>query len=75
MLKWVGYGKRSQDDNLSIRFKIELATLSAGHNGFGAILAHPAVNSPPPQRLPTAEENRWFIEGLSTCTVSLRAGY
>ncbi|MSU24897.1 MAG: sigma-70 family RNA polymerase sigma factor [Opitutus sp.] len=50
-----------------------LASLRFGGNGFGAILAHPALSPPPPQRLPTAEENRWFSDEVYVHEPSLRA--
>jgi len=45
----------------------------AGGNGFDASLAHRALNPPPPQTRPTAEENRWFSEEVYVHEPSLRA--
>jgi RNA polymerase sigma-70 factor (ECF subfamily) len=36
-------------------------------------LAHPALSPPPSQRLPTAEENRWFSEEVYVHEPSLRS--
>jgi len=36
-------------------------------------LAHPALSPPPPQRLPTTEENRWFSEEVYVHEPSLRS--
>ena len=54
-------------------FSFSVASLwDAGH-GFDPILAHPALSPPTPQRLPTAEENRWFSEEVHVHEPSLRA--
>ena len=66
------FGREKGEGGIGV-IPFALASLRVGGHRFDAILAHPAVSLPTPQRLPSAEENRWFSEEVYVHEPSLRA--
>ena len=66
------FGREKGEGGIGV-IPFALASLRVGGHRFDAILAHPAVSLTTPQRLPTAEENRWFSEEVYVHEPSLRA--